>query len=253
MALTALRSPGAPCRRVHRSATPATRHLPTDSREPELELGLLALRSFAGTDALHYGFWENGDTASLRNLAEAQARYTERLVDHVPRHARRVLDVGCGAGVVAELQLARGHAVECVSPSAVLAEHARERLGASVAIHHCRFQDLAAEARFDLVLFGESFQYIPMATALQHARAMLRPDGRILVCDFFRTSVAGRGPMGGGHRYAALRPALAAQGLCVRREEDWTDRVAPTLAVDEQLRRELLVTAASLIAGYARR
>ena len=54
-------------------------------------------------------------------------------------------------------------------------------------------------------------------------------------------------------RRIALRPALAAQGLCVRREEDWTDRVAPTLAVDEQLRRELLVTAASLIAGYARR
>lgn len=229
-----------------------TRHPPSDSRELGLELGLLALHSFAGTDELHYGYWDDDLVVSLDNIAKAQARYTERLAACVPASAERILDVGCGAGVVAEQLVARGHAVECVSPSDVLADRAGARLGNRVPMHRCRFQDLAVEPRFDLVLFSESFQYIPMATALQRARAMLRPGGRILVCDFFRTAVAGRGPMGGGHPYAALHPALDAQGLCIRREEDWTDRVAPTLAVYERLRQELIGPAAEVLYGYAR-
>lgn len=224
----------------------------SDTRELGLELGLLALRYFAGTDALHYGLWDEDLTPCLANIAEAQRRYTEFLLDHVPLAARSVLDVGCGAGVVAQRLLERGHEVTCVSPSAVLAARTRERLGSAVTLHECRFEHLHTEARFDVVLFSESFQYIPMERALSHARTLLRPGGCIVICDFFKTEAEGKGPMGGGHRYRHFAPALENNGLRVRHEVDITARVAPTMAVYEALRAELAGPAAELLGRYAR-
>lgn len=229
-----------------------TKPEPTDTRELGLELGLLALRCCAGTEELHYGLWDDDLPATLSNVAEAQRRYTEHLLTQIPATAHRVLDVGCGAGVVAQQLLARGHAVECVSPSPILAARTRERVGDAATMHCRRFEELSTDSRFDLVLFSESFQYIPMPVALSRARKLLRPGGRILICDFFRTEAEGRGPMGGGHRYRALHPALEAAGLRVEEEEDLTPRIAPTLAIYEELRRELIAPGAEIIERYAR-
>lgn len=225
----------------------------SDSRELGLELGLLALRCCAGTDELHYGLWDEDLPVRISNIAEAQRRYTEYVLARIPPTAQRVLDVGCGAGVMAEKLLERGHEVECVSPSRVLAERTRERVGDRARLHCCRLEDLEPTADFDLVLFSESFQYIPMPTALAQARRLLHPAGQILICDFFRTEATGREPMGGGHRYRELHPALTAAGLRVEQEEDLTPRIAPTLELYEQLRRELIGPGAEIIERYARR
>lgn len=223
-----------------------------DSRELGLELGLLALRFFAGTEELHYGLWDGLDVR-LENLPAAQHQYTENLVSHIPEAARSVLDVGCGTGVVASRLLERGHAVECVSPSAVLADRAAARLGADVPIHRCPFQALDVDRRFDVVLFSESFQYIPMDESLPGARDLLAPGGVIVICDFFRTDAPGRGPLGGGHRYRELPAAVERAGLKIRHEEDLTDRIAPSMALYEQCSQELLQPAAEAIGAYSRR
>lgn len=229
-----------------------TQPVPADTRELGLELGLLALHAFAATDALHYGLWDDDLPACLANLAEAQRRYTDFLLEHIPADATSVLDVGCGAGVVAQRLVERGHAVTCVSPSAVLAARTRDRLGEAVPVHECRFEQLDTEARFDVVLFSESFQYIPMDVALPRARALLRPGGRVVICDFFKTDAEGKGPMGGGHRYRRFAPAVQAAGLQVMHERDITARVAPTMTVYDQLRAELVGPGADIVSRYLR-
>ncbi|MBA1147354.1 methyltransferase domain-containing protein [Ectothiorhodospiraceae bacterium WFHF3C12] len=228
------------------------RNVAGDSRELGLELGLLALRFFAGTEELHYGLWDGLDVR-LENLPAAQKQYTENLVAHIPDEAGAVLDVGCGTGVVASRLLERGHEVECVSPSAVLADRAAERLGSAVPIHRCTFQALEVERQFDVVLFSESFQYIPMDESLPRAKRLLRPGGVIVICDFFRTDAPGRGPLGGGHRYRDLPAAVEAAGLRIRHEEDLTDRIAPSMGLFEQCSRELLQPGAAAVSAYSRR
>jgi len=223
----------------------------TDTRELGLELGLLALHYFAGTDALHYGLWDDDLSPCLANIAEAQRRYTDYLLDHIPTEATSVLDVGCGAGVVAQRLVERGHRVTCVSPSAVLAARTVDRLGDAVDMHQCRFEQLETRARFDVVLFGESFQYIPMDDALPRARALLRPGGCIVICDFFKTDAEGKGPMGGGHRYRSFAPAVRNAGLQTIHEVDITARVAPTMTVYDQMRAELVGPAADILGRYA--
>lgn len=229
------------------------RDVSEERRELGLELGLLALRYFAGTEELHYGLWDDDLEVCLGNLAAAQRRYTDHLVSRIPEDAESVLDVGCGTGMVSLRLLERGHGVECICPSAALTTRAGEHLGPDVPIHQCTFQALDRDRRFDVVLFSESFQYIPMGESLPRARELLTPDGAIVICDFFRTEAPGRGPLGGGHRYREFHDAVRSAGLEIRHEEDLTDRIAPSMGLVEQFSREFLQPGAETISTYCRR
>ena len=65
------------------------------------------------------------------------------------------------------------------------------------------FEDFASDQVFDLCLFSESFQYIPMDVSLPKA-ARLAPGGHVIVSDNFRTpqgqvQVGNRRNVGSGH------------------------------------------------------
>lgn len=206
-----------------------------DSREYGLELGLLFTKQFLATDHLHYGLWDEGRTVSLHNLPEAQERYAQALIAAIPAGTRRILDVGCGSGALAERLLVQGLEVDCVSPSRVLTRHARHKVGDAAGIYYGKFEALDLPGGYDLVLFSESFQYIPQQTALERARRLLAPDGRILICDFFRQETEEKGPLKGGHRFSRFGPACTEAGVAVERDEDITDAIAPTMDVFDQL------------------
>ncbi len=42
--------------------------------------------------------------------------------------------------------------------------------------------------QYDLLLFSESFQYIPLPDVFARAPGLLRSGGRLVICDFFKTS-----------------------------------------------------------------
>ena len=223
-----------------------------DSKEVGLVAGLNLFHFFLGTRDLHYGLWQDDLAVTIQNLPEAQQRYSDFLLGHIPDGVNRVLDVGCGAGGVASELLKRGYEVEGVSPSPLLSEAAQQQAGPDFKIHAGRFEDVefAADDKFDLVMFSESFQYITLDRVLEDAKRRLRPGGYILICDFFNTNAPGKSVIGGGHPIDRFMEVLANSGLVVLEDKDITRETAPNLDIVDQMGRELFMPTFKLI-GYA--
>ncbi|WP_248298152.1 trans-aconitate 2-methyltransferase [Tabrizicola sp. YIM 78059] len=209
-----------------------------DSRAVGLDVGLAFIRWLTGAENLHYGFWTGLDVTA-GNLKAAQEAYTAKLFGYLPEGRLRILDIGGGAGETARKLIDLGHEVQIVVPSAFLAQRCRKNAPGAV-VHECTFEDFTGTGPFDLCLFSESFQYIPLAESLPKCAALLAPGGQVLVADCFRTEAyKGRqahGPQpGGGHPLAAFRKALNRSAFRVAAEEDITDAVAPSIDLEQQL------------------
>jgi SAM-dependent methyltransferase len=94
----------------------------------------------------------------------------------------RLLDVGCGAGLAAQLAAQRGAQVAGLDASAALLEIARER----VPHEGFRVGDLEelpyADRSFDIVTGFNSFQYAGSpVTALQQARRVVKAGGHVVM------------------------------------------------------------------------
>lgn len=227
------------------------------------ELGLILAQQLLGVEDLHYGLWDGDLDLSLGNLAIAQQRYSDLLLDtaagllaHQPRP--HILDVGCGTGHLTAQMLSRGWEVTAVSPSRALAGLARQRLAAFPAgqarLLEARFEDLESlqTGRFDLVLFSESFQYIPLPALFGKLPELLSPGSCVLVSDFFKTAAHGDGQagdrsFGGGHGLAEFYDCLAQSPFELLRDDDITERVSPTIELlDDWLVNRLAPAAATL-------
>ncbi|SIO50583.1 Methyltransferase domain-containing protein [Rhodovulum sp. ES.010] len=208
-----------------------------DTRAVGLDAGLSFIRWLTGAENLHYGLW-TGLEVTAQNLGRAQAAYTDKLFSYLPEGRLRILDIGGGAGETAAKLIALGHEVDIVVPSALLAERCRANAPAA-RVHEMPFEDFAAGSRFDLCLFSESFQYIPLAVALDKAAALLAPGGEILIADCFRSDAYRKRQKiraaGGGHRLSAMRAALAERPVGIVAEEDITGAVAPSIDLEQAL------------------
>ena len=209
-----------------------------DTRAIGLDTGLALARWLTGKEHLHYGLW-TGLNVTAGNIGAAQDAYSARLFAHLPPGANlRILDIGGGAGETAKKLIALGHRVEIVVPSAFLAQRCRINAPQAI-VHECYFENLISDGGFDLCLFSESFQYIPLTVSLEKARSLLVPGGEILIGDCFRSENFHADPtfytVGGGHPVAAFRAAVAAQPLTVLAEHDITEAVAPSIDLEQGL------------------
>lgn len=46
--------------------------------------------SISGTKHLHYGYWEEGEELTMKNLRLAQERYSDRLISFIPPGATKI-------------------------------------------------------------------------------------------------------------------------------------------------------------------
>jgi SAM-dependent methyltransferase len=209
-----------------------------DTRAVGLDVGLVFIRWLTGAENLHYGLW-TGLEVTAGNLRRAQDAYTAKLFGYLPAGPLRILDIGGGAGETAKKLLALGHSVEIVVPSAFLAARCRANAPGAV-VHECMLEDYAGAGPFDLCLFSESFQYIPLTESLPKCAMLLAPGGQVLIADCFRTdayhSRGTTGPQpGGGHKVEKFLAAVEASVFAIAAEEDITDAVAPSIDLEQQL------------------
>lgn len=217
----------------------------TMSDAQRLNLKELALASghvlgeyFFDLQHLHYGCWNDGVTVCMQNLALAQQEYCDLLIGSIPQGVRRILDVGAGAGGLTRQLLERGYDVDCVSPSPLLTPRLRENVGASSRIFEQHFEQMNVLETYDLVLFAESFQYIPLSRVFKQSASLLSNDGFVLVADFFRNTDDKASPIGGGHPYAEVPEVAESAGLQIVLDKDITLQTAPTLDVANDIMRQ---------------
>ena len=205
----------------------------TVSREIGLEIGAICGKHFLKLEHLHYGYWTDDLEVDIFNLHIAQENYVNFLISHIPEGTQTILDVGCGMGQISRKLLDQGYKVDCVSPSAYLAECARELLDDETTIFECFYEQLETDKRYDVVLFSESFQYIPPKEAVDKTLSVLNPGGHMLICDIFQTEAEGRCAVSGGHRLKNFNEVMDAEdSLELITDINITDNTAPNIDIE---------------------
>jgi SAM-dependent methyltransferase len=238
--------------------------MPGAEKRSSRELGLVLAQQLLGVEDLHYGLWDPDLALSLANIPVAQQRYTRRLLEllehllaGLPRP--RVLDVGCGTGHMLEQMLERGFEVDAVNPSAHLNEQVRKRQArmnaTSSRLFETGFESFPVDEyrhHYDLLLFSESFQYIPLPEIFANSPRLLKTGGRVVICDFFKTAAhcdgeAGDRSFSGGHILSEFYRRVGESSFEIERDEDLTKQVSPNIALlDEWLTRRLVPAAGSI-------
>jgi SAM-dependent methyltransferase len=129
-------------------------------------------------DHLHYGLFENDG----ESLAAAQEHSTELLLSRLPPPPARILDAGAGLGTTLARLTRLGCDVTGITPDEKQVAMIRSRYGDSVKIECTRFEDFAAHAPFDMIVFQESSQYIDSDELFAKAAKVTT---RVLVLDEF--------------------------------------------------------------------
>ncbi len=114
--------------------------------------------------------------------------YYRRIVKKT-EDCRRILDVGCGDGLLAEALARPGREIVGIDPSEECIRRARERrLPGTVSFFACSFEaygtfqkDGADGGPFDAVIFVASLHHMEMERALIKAKSLLRRGGLLLI------------------------------------------------------------------------
>jgi SAM-dependent methyltransferase len=127
---------------------------------------------FSGSAELGYEDYE-AEAPLLRRTFE---RRLDELARHQPRG--RLLDVGCGPGLLVEAALARGYDAYGIDASAHAAERARETLAGRVRAG--TLESLAFDEPFDLITGFDVFEHLYQPRAfVRRLATLLRPGGRV--------------------------------------------------------------------------
>lgn len=184
-----------------------------------------------------------------RPLSYPVRRTTEVIAELLPLSGRRVLEAGCGEGILVGWMRRQGAcAIGLESAFSALAR-ARTRLGAADLVAGRGEALPFADSCLDGILWHNAFHHLPadaMVEALAEAQRCLRPDGRLLVLE----------PLAEDEYFALVRPledetairALAQQVLA-RASDLGFAPLSCTTYVQLVLRRSLEELLAALLAA----
>lgn len=213
----------------------------------KIDYGLRFYTEVFKLDALHFGYWEGLKELTLENMRKAQAQYTKNLMRNIPAGVRTILDAGCGTGSVARKLKDAGFEIEGISPDEYQQEIFTQK-NPDIKFHLTKFEDFKSEEKYDLVLFSESFQYMKTDEALEKCREILKPEGHILICDYFRRT--------NDLYYKTCKveseflSTLKKHFFSIEKETDITEHAVPTLRFANKLYSEHGLPALEIISGY---
>lgn len=183
-------------------------------------------------DFLHYGYFNDPDIApqdiTLRMVYEAQEQYGQNIVDLIKDKENEVLDVGCGMGGLLRLMNAQGYKAIALTPDKNQVYHIGQTYPNQVL--GIRFEDMdmtGNKERFGTVITSESLQYLDQDISLPMIKALLKPNGRWIACDYFRIGEAAEKS---GHEWPSFLEKLSKYGLKITSQRDITPHILPTIA-----------------------
>jgi 2-polyprenyl-6-hydroxyphenyl methylase/3-demethylubiquinone-9 3-methyltransferase len=160
--------------------------------------------------ALARRWWDpEGPQRPLHDLNPARLRY---VADRLPLRGARVLDVGCGAGLLSEALAGEGAEVTALDLSPELIDVAKLHLlesGRQVDYRLVSVEDLARDmpAAFDAVTCMEMLEHVPdPASVLRACADLLVPGGLLFVSTLDRTPQAFGAAIVGAEYVAGLLP-----------------------------------------------
>ncbi|MBD3670998.1 MAG: methyltransferase domain-containing protein [Gammaproteobacteria bacterium] len=234
-----------------------------DSRE----LGLVLGQQLLGVDDMHYGMWDDDLELKFANIATAQQRYTDMLIADMPDPGQgevRVFDIGCGTGHILGQLLDHGFKADGLVPAPGFAKLVNQRLderpGKEAKLFTIPFEEFPVdefENTYDVALFSESFQYIPVEASFPILEKIVKPGGTIIICDFFRTEHAGDGgagdgSFGGGHDWKTFQQQMSDSPFELVSDEDITPKMSPNLELVNNFLMNTLSPAGQTIGRYLR-
>jgi 2-polyprenyl-6-hydroxyphenyl methylase/3-demethylubiquinone-9 3-methyltransferase len=180
-------------------------------------------------DRLASRWWDaNGESRPLHDLNPARLGY---VADRLPLKGARVLDVGCGGGILSESLAAAGAQVVGIDLAPRVLEVARLHLhesGLKVDYREMEVERLAAETpgAFDAITCMEMLEHVPdPGSVIGACAALLKPGGRLFMSTLNRTPqafataivgaefVANLLPRGTHHYAQFIRPSELAAAL----------------------------------------
>jgi len=186
---------------------------------------LLAMESRVGdVFNLHFGWFDD----ATEPIAVAQERSTQEFLAWLPTTPARLLEVGSGVGTTLSLLIERGNDACGITPDGSQIDFMRDRYGKDFPVQQLRFEDMEPPAKkFDGIVLQESAQYIPLEPLFSRAAMLLRPGGRLIMCDEVLLGEAEAGES--LHSIKQLKSVAAEHGFALCEERDQSARAAPTL------------------------
>ncbi|PCJ21272.1 MAG: hypothetical protein COB02_01430 [Candidatus Cloacimonadota bacterium] len=179
-----------------------------------------------GLDRLHYGMWDN-DPMSLDGVRAAQSRYEDFLINSIPKNCKRILDVGCGTGIMSQQLKANGFDVEGISPDLFQQELYQKKVGNP--FYLSKFEDFIPSQKYDCIIMSESCQYINLDLLFNKLKECLCDNGVFIVCDYFVLDHALSPFSKSGHNLNRFLKLLKFENFVIVKEKDITKEVTPTL------------------------
>lgn len=106
-------------------------------------------------------------------------------------HDLKILDVGCGGGLVSEAMAKEGAHVTGIDASSISIEvakrHAKQE-GLNIEYRHCLVEELGNEQKFDVVINAEVVEHVPDQPALiKDCTRLVKPGGMLILATLNRT------------------------------------------------------------------
>ncbi len=145
-------------------------------------------------DAVAQHWWDpEGDFRPLHDINPLRANYIDQRSGGIA--GKRVLDIGCGGGLLAEALAHRGAHVVGIDRSevaiSVAQQHAQDHHVGNVEYRLNAVEDLAGETPFDVITCLEMLEHVPDPEAIIAAtRDLLAPGGHLFMSTINRTPKA---------------------------------------------------------------